>query len=85
MSLKPNPCCEQTARFYQAEIERRAGQYNLAISEALKERDCAANLLREVARITCTEHWYDDELEEGSEDCSVCQLLERVRKFGIKE
>jgi chromosome segregation ATPase len=55
------------------------------IEQLAKERDDATNLLRELARITCAEHWYDDELEDGTEDCSVCKLLERVRAFVTKE
>lgn len=55
------------------------------LKQVEQERDGATSLLREVTRITCAEHWYDDGLEEGSEDCSVCQLLAQVRAFLTKE
>jgi hypothetical protein len=87
-----NVSFENARQCYLAEVWQRAedetaSMRHLAhrLATLTNERDDATNLLREVARITCAEHWYDDELEEGSEDCSVCQLLARVRKFVEKE
>jgi hypothetical protein len=87
-----NVSYEDAHRRYLAEVWQRAEDEtapmrHLAhrLATLTRERDDATNLLQEVARITCAEHWYDDELEDGTEDCSVCQLLARVRAFVTKE